>query len=72
MYLHVQLKSGIWKFSLVVSRAKVFPIKRLSLPRLELMGALCARLMVYVRQALKLPVDVPLDGFHSDSGLGSE
>ena len=36
------------------------PIKRLSLPRLELMGALlCARLMVYVRQALKLPADVP-------------
>ena len=58
VYLHVQLKSGIWKSSLV-SRAKVAPIKRLSLPRLELMGAsLCARLIVYVRQALKLPADV--------------
>ena len=59
VYLHVQFQNGTWKSSLVMARAKVAPLKRLSLPRLELLSALlCVRLVVYVRQAMKLPEDV--------------
>ena len=59
VYLLVQPQDGTWKSSLVMARAKVAPLKRLSLPRLELLSALLyARLVVYVRQAMKLPEDV--------------
>ena len=45
---------------LVISRARVAPIKPVTLPRLELLGALlCARLMQFVRKSLNLDDSVP-------------
>ncbi|GFR90552.1 DUF1759 and Peptidase A17 and DUF1758 and RVT 1 d omain containing protein [Elysia marginata] len=46
------------KVSLVISKTRVAPIKKMTLPRQELMGALLvARLLVFVRNALRLPMD---------------
>lgn len=59
VYLRVQFKDGNWKSSLIFSKGKVAPLKQVTLPRLELLAALlCARLLVYVRESLKLPSDI--------------
>ena len=59
VYLRVSKPDGSYSSSLVISKVKVAPLKTLTLPRLELMGSLlCARLLVFVRKALKLPDDV--------------
>ena len=59
VYLRIQLKDGTWMSSLMIARAKVAPLKRLSLPRLELLAALlCTRLVVFAKKALKLPDQV--------------
>ena len=60
VYLHATMIDGTSSTSLVMSRAKVAPLKKPTLPRLELLGALLsARLLVFVQQTLKLPPEVP-------------
>jgi hypothetical protein len=56
----VYLKKGD-EVTLVMSKARVAPLKRVTLPRLELLGCLtAARLVVFVRDSLRLPVDIPI------------
>ena len=58
VYLLATAADGSVESALLMSRARVAPIKSVSLPRLELLAAvLCARLVSYVKKALKLPVD---------------
>ena len=55
VYLRTPLPDGSHSVSLVMSKGRVAPLKRVSLPRLELLGSLlAARLMTFVRQALRL------------------
>ena len=59
VYVVVKRNDGSCTSSLVISRARVAPVKRVTLPRLELLGALlCCRLVKFVREALLLPADV--------------
>lgn len=59
VYLEL-FENGSKKVSLVTSRVRVAPVKKITLPRLELLGALlAARLICFVKTALKLPVDLP-------------
>ncbi|XP_066959101.1 uncharacterized protein [Macrobrachium rosenbergii] len=59
VYLRVTLQDGSFKASLVMSRGKVALIKKVSLPRSELLGAmLSARLLVFVKSALRFKEDV--------------
>ena len=61
VYIRTLFQDGSYNVSLVASRSRVAPIKRVTLPRLELMGALlCSRLVVFVRNALRLGNDTPL------------
>ena len=60
VYLRVARSDGSFSVSMVMSKARVAPLKRQSLPRLELLGCqLAAHLFSVVRAALRLPSDVP-------------
>ncbi|XP_068208418.1 uncharacterized protein [Palaemon carinicauda] len=59
VYIRVPLGDDLFQVSLVLSRGKVAPIKKDSLPRLELLGALlCVRLLVFIKSALFLTEEV--------------
>ena len=58
-YIKVKLMDGSAVTSLVVAKSKVAPLNKVALARLELLGAvLCARLTVFVRETLRLHIDV--------------
>ena len=58
VYLRTARSDGSIEVSLVMAKARLAPVKRVTLPRLELLGSLlAARLAVLVRQALRLPDD---------------
>lgn len=53
-YIRYRTSQGNFKTSFVISKARVAPLKKLTLPRLELMGALiAARLAKYLEKLLK-------------------
>ena len=55
VYLVAEKDTGEFESALVISKARVAPLKKITLPRLELLGALiCARLVSYVKSELRL------------------
>ena len=57
VYLRMTDSAGNVQVSLVISKTKVAPIKRLSIPRLELCGAhLLAQLLHHVKKVFDLPI----------------
>ena len=57
VYTRIRYSSGRVDTSLIISKTKVSPIKRLYIPRLELCGAqILARLLCHTMKILKIPV----------------
>ncbi len=58
VYCRVPKSDSTYQVSLVISKGKVVPLKRITLPRLELLGSLLsARLVTFVLKALQLNID---------------
>ncbi|CDW53743.1 RVT 1 and Peptidase A17 and DUF1758 domain contai ning protein [Trichuris trichiura] len=58
VYLRTTTKRGKNSMVIVASKSRVAPLKKLSVPRLELMGALIgARLVSYVKEVMELEID---------------
>ena len=58
VYLRIECTNGSTQVALVSSKTKVAPIKRLTIPRLELCGAqLLAQLLHHVRLVLDIPLN---------------
>ena len=58
VYVVTRKVDGVMNSALVISKAKVAPLKKVTLPRLELLGAvLAAQLLDFVRESLGLTVD---------------
>ena len=56
VYLRAQMPDGTYTSALVMAKARVAPVKAMTIPRLELLGSLlCARLVSFVHKALKRP-----------------
>jgi hypothetical protein len=56
VYIRIPMGNSSYACSLVTSKAKVAPLKKITLPRLELLSSLlAARLLVFVKDALRLP-----------------
>ena len=65
-YIRAQYPDGYVKISLAMAKAKAAPIRRLTIPQLELRGAVLAvHVSQYVQQALDLPISQ--HGFWTDS-----
>ena len=58
VYVKLTYPDGVSKTALVMSKARVASVKKVTLPRLELLGALlCVRLLQFVHQSLKLSAE---------------
>ncbi len=56
VYLRALKSDGHWSCSLIMAKAKVAPIKCITLPRLEFLGSLLtAQLTIFVKTALTIP-----------------
>ncbi len=59
VYIRTCLPDGDYRIALVISKSRVAPIKTITLPRLDLIGALLfARLVIFVKHAIHLSMNV--------------